>query len=121
MSQFEARYGFYIDGVDDSTARLPPDWAERQVEIEINVYGRPGFVVAPCLDDIIVSKLHRLEQKDMDFIEVVADARGVHVPTVMARLKTTGPDPAILARAEAFLDRWSADRLPRPDPLGRDG
>ena len=31
-SKFHARYGFYIDGVDDRTATLPPGWKERGLQ-----------------------------------------------------------------------------------------
>jgi len=40
MSQFHQRFGFYLDGVDENTARMPPDWMDHAETMEIDVYGR---------------------------------------------------------------------------------
>src|SRR5580704_5759335 len=63
-SQFHQTHGFYIDDVDENTATLPVDWRTRAVVRRIDVGGRTVTAIAPCPDDLIVSKLARLEDKD---------------------------------------------------------
>ena len=58
-SYFHRNHGFYIDGVDENTARLPADWNTRAICKSIDVDGRPVLAVAPCAEDLIVSKLAR--------------------------------------------------------------
>jgi hypothetical protein len=49
-SDFHRERGFYIDGVDENTARLPPDWTKRAICREVEVDGRQVLAVAsiPC-------------------------------------------------------------------------
>jgi hypothetical protein len=56
-SNFHREHGFYIDGVDENSARLPPDWTNRTIDREVEVDGRKVIAVAPCPEDVIVSKL----------------------------------------------------------------
>ena len=67
-SEFHGTHGFYIDGVDEDTAKLPPGWKKRAVEKTVMDEGTAIRVMAPCLHDLIVSKLQRLSPKDKDFI-----------------------------------------------------
>ena len=62
-SQFHRTHGFYIDGVDENTATLPEEWRTRAVIREIKVGERFVTAIAPCPEDIIVSKLARLDEK----------------------------------------------------------
>lgn len=57
-SQFHDTHGFFIDGVDENTAKLPADWQTRAIVKRFDVD-----------EDLIVSKLARLDPKDKDFIE----------------------------------------------------
>jgi hypothetical protein len=59
-SAFHIRHGFYIDGVDEGTARLPTGWYSRAIVKHLEVDGRDVKAVAPSPEDIIVSKLARL-------------------------------------------------------------
>src|SRR5262249_41654972 len=63
-SHFHRTHGFYIDGVDEKTAKLPAGWAERAVVRQVDVGGRRALAIAPCPEDLIVSKLARLDDKD---------------------------------------------------------
>jgi hypothetical protein len=54
-SHFHRSHGFYIDGVDENTARLPSDWQTRAVIRSVAVDGRSVIAIAPCPDDLIVS------------------------------------------------------------------
>jgi hypothetical protein len=71
-SQFHRTHGFYIDGVDESTAKLPAGWRSRAVVRRFDVGGRTVSAIASCPEDLIVSKLARLDDKDKSFIEATA-------------------------------------------------
>jgi hypothetical protein len=103
-SRFHMEFGFYIDGVDDNTAKLPPDWRERAVEKSVPDGGKLIRVIAPCLEDLIVSKLRRLSLKNEDFVRACHHTQRLDVELIKARLAETGPDPDITARACQFLD-----------------
>ncbi|ACI99983.1 DUF6036 family nucleotidyltransferase [Rhodospirillum centenum] len=104
-SQFHIAHGFYIDGVDETTAKLAPDWLDRAVVLDVD---RPGGgrvrAIAPSTVDIIVSKLHRLAEKDRTYIRECNRVRPLDIPCTKRLLLSSGPDSAILARALAFLD-----------------
>jgi hypothetical protein len=68
-SSFHGTHGFYIDGVDEGTARLPRGWHTRAMVRRFDVDGRMVKAVAPAPEDLIVSKLARLDDKDKDFVE----------------------------------------------------
>ncbi len=104
MSAFHQRFGFYLDGVDENTAQMPPDWMERVATAEIDVYGRTAVIVCPAIQDVVVSKLHRLAEKDVDFIRECVAAGRIEVASVLAGLHATNPAPAILSRAQSLLE-----------------
>lgn len=107
MSQFHERFGFYLDGVDENTARMPPDWLNHAETMEIDVYGRTAVVVCPSIEDVIVAKLHRLAEKDVTFIKACAEVRPMDRVRILQRFRATGPDQVLIDRAVslfAFLD-----------------
>lgn len=74
-SQFHQTHGFFIDGVDETTARLPADWRERAVERRIvDLEGRTITAIAPAPAEIVAAKLVRGDPKDVAFA-----ARCVHL------------------------------------------
>ena len=103
MSQFHERFGFYLDGVDENTARMPPDWLDHAKTMEIDVYGRTAVVVCPCIEDVIVAKLHRLVEKDVTFIKACAEVRPMDRVQILQRFRATGPDQVLIDRAESLF------------------
>jgi len=104
-SNFHREHGFYIDGVDENTARLPPDWTNRAIDREVEVDGRQVIAVAPCPEDVIVAKLARLSEKDREFVEAYHAARPLNHDLIIERIKATKLDPALREQAVAFVDR----------------
>ena len=103
-SDFEATHGFYIDGVDERTATLPPDWQHRAVYYEtVGLNDNPLRAIAPCLDDLIVSKLHRLSEKDKDFIRACHEVRPLDIWAVEMRFLACTPHVDLQSQAFAFL------------------
>jgi hypothetical protein len=67
-SQFHQTHGFFIDGVDETTAKLPPDWKDRAVNRKIHgPDGEPIIAIAPDPADIVAAKLVRGLDKDLEF------------------------------------------------------
>lgn len=66
-SQFHATYGYYAQGVDSTTAKLPRGWEDRlhRVQSEEGTNGRLGL----CLDviDLFMSKAAANRDKDREF------------------------------------------------------
>lgn len=103
-SQFHETFGFYIDGVDETTAKLPPDWRSRAVEIEVAAHGKRVTAVAPCPEDMVCAKLNRLAEKDRAYIEARHEARPLDFGVIRERFRQTGPEKEILVAGLAFLD-----------------
>jgi hypothetical protein len=118
-STFQDQWGFFIDGVNGETSPLPTGWQERAVFKEVsNLRGSVVTVVAPCPEDIIVSKALRLADKDKAFIELYHKFRPLD-PEVMAERIATVPDihPEILERAmNYFRNLPSSEAKKQQDP-----
>ena len=129
MSQFFEAHGFYIDGVDDRTAKLPLGWQARAVYREVESYGTTVTVIAPCPEDMIAAKMGRLAEKDIAYIKAYHEVRPLNPILMSERVRTCGFEPEIVARAEKFFadlpqpsspvigDRQAFPRLPRA-PFG---
>jgi len=102
-STFHETHGFYIDGVDDSTASLPPDWRERQTVRVVDCYGRAVRIVTPELHDIVASKLCRLDPKDERFTTVLHDAGHLDLTMLEQRVRAINLPAAVRERAIRFL------------------
>lgn len=109
-SQFHQTHGFYIDGVDENTAKLPAGWYDRAIVRRINVGGRWVFAVAPCPEDLIVSKLARLDDKDKAFVEAYQSARTLDPSLIEERVRQSDFEPAIADRAIAYIRKLTQRR-----------
>jgi hypothetical protein len=56
---------------------------------------------APAPEDLIVSKLARLDDKDKAFVQVYHSARPLDIVLIEKRIAATDLDPAVAARAVA--------------------
>lgn len=102
-SRFHRTHGFYIDGVDENTAKLPAGWQQRAVVRRIQVGGRTVIAVAPCPEDLIVSKLARLDEKDKSFIEAYHSARTLDASVIEERIRLSHFEREIAARAIDYI------------------
>ena len=67
LSSFHDTYGYYAQGVDHTTSKLPEVWEDRLTEIcNRNTNGISGL----CLEihDLIISKLYAGRKKDIEFL-----------------------------------------------------
>jgi hypothetical protein len=102
-SQFHRTHGFYIDGVDENTATLPADWQTRAMVRPVVVGNRIVTAVAPGPEDLIVSKLARLDHKDKAFIEAHHAARPIDPGIIEERIRLSNFEPEAAERALAYI------------------
>jgi len=103
-SVFHESHGFYIDGVDETTAKFPEDWRDRAVSIQVEVDSNMVTVIAPSVEDLVVAKLHRLWEKDRTYIAMRHASRPINKDMVRVRLESCSPANEILQAAHTFLD-----------------
>jgi hypothetical protein len=104
-SQFHRTHGFYIDGVDENTAKLPADWRARALVHPVDVRGKRVVAIAPSPEDVIVSKLARLDDKDKMFIESYHAARPLDGEFIEGLIAESSFEPEIANRAVAYIRR----------------
>lgn len=102
-SPFHRTHGFYIDGVDETTARLPKGWQTRAVRVRTEVAGRTVTGVAPAREDLVVSKLARLDERDKRFVNAIHAMRPLDLDLVERRIRETDLDSTIAERAVAYV------------------
>jgi hypothetical protein len=103
-SNFHITHGFYIDGVDENSARLPADWQSRCVSLEVEAYGKRVMAIAPAPEDMVASKLARLVEKDRAYIIARHQARPLNFPVVRERFQAANPPNEVLVAGLSFLD-----------------
>ena len=102
-SMFHDTFGYYAQGVVESTARLPEGWQARLVPFDT-----PGTrgVTAWCLElhDLWVSKAVAGREKDREFCMALV-RRGVVMPDVLAARLDAVPalDPRVRSTALAWI------------------
>ena len=102
-SMFHATFGYYAQGVVDTTAVLPAGWRERLVRFE-----SPGTngVVAWCLEphDLWLSKAIAGRPKDVEFCRALVERDLVNGAQLRDRLAlVAGLDPRVRAAAAARI------------------
>jgi len=85
QSQFDATYGYYVDGVEPSTATLPDDWRERAMTYSSPAAGDVEAIV-PHPEDIALSKLCAGREKDVDWVATGIKARLIDPANLRARV-----------------------------------
>ena len=70
-SQFERTFGYYADGVDETTAVLPHGWRDRLILVSNE---NTRFIKGWCLEvhDLAISKYVAGREKDIDFCRALA-------------------------------------------------
>jgi hypothetical protein len=102
-SQFHRTHGFYIDGVDETTAKLPKGWRRRAVTVQTEVAGRTVTGVAPAPEDLIVSKVARLDERDKRFVEAIHAKKPLDLGLIERRICETDLDPLVAERAISYV------------------
>jgi hypothetical protein len=109
-SPFHQTHGFFIDGVDQSTAILPTDWRERAIVRSVDIgNGRTADAVAPAIPDLVSAKLARGLPKDVTFASLCL-ATGLTRRKAIADSIAKAMEPDMAESALRLLDRAVANQ-----------
>ena len=88
LSSFHNTFGYYVQGVDYNTSKLPKGWKDRLVEI---CNENTNEISGLCLEihDLIISKLYAGRQKDIDFFHGALNLDLLSMETLTERLNVT--------------------------------
>lgn len=108
LSPFHTEFGYYADGVDDTTATLPTGWKDRMERISGPLtQNSKGFEVRGwCLElhDLVISKLVAGRDKDYEFFRALVRLRTLDHATLLSRLDTTSLVPQKRHSIRAHID-----------------
>jgi hypothetical protein len=80
-----------------------PRYRRRVQGRQIEVGDRFVTAIAPCPEDLIVSKLARLDEKDKQFIEAYNSLRPLNADIIEERIRSTNLESAIADRAVTYV------------------
>lgn len=108
-SFFHGTFGYYAQGVSESTAMLPEGWKERLIAVRNeNTRGATGWTLE--IHDLLISKLVAGREKDLDFA-AEAVRHGLADPDVLKqRLEQTRLDDAVRILVEGRIRVLSRER-----------
>jgi hypothetical protein len=93
LSDFHTAFGYYADGVDESTAILPAGWRDRVVTLcgplTANEQGFEARGLCLEIHDLVISKLVAGREKDIEFFRVLVRMGKLDGPTLRTRLRRT--------------------------------
>jgi hypothetical protein len=116
-TSFHQTYGFYIDGVSPRTAALPDGWEKRAVFREVKNGEATIIAIAPCVEDLAVSKLRRHADKDIDWIEACIASRGLDLQKVAEGIRNAPAfDEAQKEHALRYVASLTSRKPYRADP-----
>jgi len=107
LSPFHETYGYYAQGVGETTATLPAGWQERLVPIRNpNTRGATGW----CLEihDLLISKLVPWRDKDQRFVSAALSHGLADVATLRSRLAETDLADEMRSAVAARIERLAA-------------
>lgn len=88
LSSFHNTFGYYAQGVDHTTSKLPEGWETRLIEIcNRNTNGISGMCIE--IHDLIISKLYAARKKDTEFFQAAVFLGLISKTILSKRLDTT--------------------------------
>jgi len=103
-SQFERTFGYYADGVDETTAVLPSGWRDRLILVSNE---NTRLIKGWCLEvhDLAISKYVAGREKDLDFCRVLARHDMVSREVLLQRPAATSLDSKLRILVCARVER----------------
>ena len=104
LSPFHDTYGYYAQGVSETTASLPEGWKDRLIVVQNqNTRGARGL----CLEihDLLAAKAIAGREKDIDFISEAARHGLASRDKLLNRLALVSAEPAAIERAQGLIRR----------------
>jgi len=103
-SRFHEQFGYYAQGVGETTATLPRGWRDRLVAVSnVNTRGVTGL----CLEvhDLAISKYAAGREKDLAFTATLARHRMTAKKTLLERTTWTRLEHALRRLVEERIER----------------
>ena len=110
-SWFEYTNGYFAHGVGPTTAKAPAGWMERLVRVDVEPLVPGRKPVAYCMErhDMILAKLVRGEQRDVDYARVAVRAGLVNAAVLQTRIDDLPVDAAVRSHVKDILLGLVAD------------
>jgi hypothetical protein len=104
LSLFHDTFGYYAQGVDRTTSKLPNGWESRLIEI---CNENTNYISGMCLDvhDLMISKLYAGREKDIEFFMAAVNLDLLSEETLKERLDLTTISYEHRRRIENFIDK----------------
>jgi hypothetical protein len=113
-SAFHETFGYYAQGVDSTTAKLPAGWKSRLVRIQSReTNDRVGYCLDPV--DLFLAKCVANREKDRDFNRALLAHGIVALQVAVQRASELPIDAAGKRRVVALALRLSGEALPDGD------
>ncbi|MGH9379797.1 MAG: DUF6036 family nucleotidyltransferase [Thermoanaerobaculia bacterium] len=109
LSMFHETFGYYANGVDETTATLPVGWQKRLVPVYgAGTAGNTGLALE--VHDLLISKYVAGREKDRRFNRAALAHNLADPGTLKERLRTTPIGQELQARIETQIDADGRDR-----------
>jgi hypothetical protein len=104
-SWFEYTNGYFAHGVGPTTAKAPAGWMERLVRVDVEPVVPGRNPVAYCMErhDMILAKLVRGDQRDVDYARVAVRADLVDPNVLGSRIADLPVDEVIRSRVTTIV------------------
>jgi hypothetical protein len=104
LSLFNTTHGFYVQGLDRTTAKLPVGWESRCIPV------RTSAGTGLCLEppDLALSKLAAFREKDRTFVRTLLVEGIVDQVTLFARLSTLPVDDRLRQQIADWISETTA-------------
>ncbi len=104
LSPFHETFGYYAQGVGETTARLPEGWRDRLVVVQ---NANTGGVRGLCLEvhDLLVAKAIAGRDKDVAFLREAAKHRMARRQVLLRRLVTVDVEAPVRDSARGRIER----------------
>lgn len=104
-SWFEYTNGYFAHGVGPTTAKAPVGWMDRLVRLDVDPLVPGRKPVAYCMErhDMILAKLVRGEQRDVDYARVAVRAGLVNTEVLETRIDDLPVDAAVRSHVRSIV------------------
>lgn len=104
-SWFEYTNGYFAHGVGPTTAKAPAGWMDRLVRVDVEPVVPGRNPVAYCMErhDMVLAKLVRGEERDVDYARVAVRAALLDSLVLQSRVHDLPVDAAARSRVEHIV------------------
>jgi uncharacterized nucleotidyltransferase DUF6036 len=104
-SWFEYTNGYFAHGVGPTTAKAPAGWMDRLVRVDVEAVVPGRNPVAYCMErhDMVLAKLVRGEERDVEYAKVALRAGLLDSSVLQSRIQDLPVNAAVRGRVESII------------------